>query len=40
MSFFSYSKNFQGVAEVFLRDPERYAPVLHFLEKVMVGESP
>ncbi len=25
MSFFSYSKNFQGVAEVFLRDPERYA---------------
>ncbi len=39
MSFFSYSKNFQGVAEVFLRDPERYAPVLQFLEKVMVGES-
>ena len=39
MSYLSYSKDFQGVAEVFLRDPDRYAPLLQFIEAVMVSES-
>ncbi len=39
MSYLSYSKDFQGVAEVFLRDPGRYAPRLQFIEAVMAGES-
>ena len=39
MSYFSYSKNFQGVADVFLRSPEFYRPLLHFIENVMVGPS-
>ena len=39
MSYLSYSKDFQGVADVFLRDPNRYAPLLQFIEAVMVGES-
>ncbi len=39
MSFLSYSRNFKGVADVFLRDPERYAPLLQFIEAVMAGES-
>ena len=39
MSYLSYSKDFQRVAEVFLRDPDRYAPLLQFIEAVMVGES-
>ncbi|MEM9683511.1 MAG: peroxidase-related enzyme [Pseudomonadota bacterium] len=39
MSYLSYSKDFDGVADVFLRDPARYAPLLQFIETVMVGES-
>lgn len=39
MPFLSQTKDFQGVAEVFLRDPDRYAPLLQFIETVMVGES-
>lgn len=39
MSHLSYSKDYQGVAEVFLRDPERYAPLLQFIENVMIRES-
>lgn len=39
MSYLSQSKNFKGVAEVFLRDPDRYAPLLQFIEAVMVGNS-
>ena len=39
MSHLSYSKGFQGVAEVFLRDAKRYAPLLQFIESVMVGDS-
>ena len=39
MSYLSYSKDFQGVADVFLRVPDRYAPLLQFIEAVMVGES-
>ena len=39
MSFLSYSRDYQGVAEVFLRDPDRYAPLLQFIENVMTRES-
>lgn len=39
MSYLSYSKSFQGVADVFLRKPDRYAPLLQFIETVMVGPS-
>lgn len=39
MSHLSYTKHYQGVAEVFLRDSPRYAPLLQFIESVMVGDS-
>ena len=39
MPHLSFAKGFQGLAEVFLRDPERYAPLLQFIEGVMTGES-
>ena len=39
MTYFSFSKRFQGVADVFLRSPERYRPLLAFLEDIMVSPS-
>ncbi len=39
MTNFSYSRNFKGVADVFLRSPKFYKPLLEFFENVMVGES-
>lgn len=39
MSNFDFARNFNGVAEVFLRTPQVYAPLLQFFENVMVGES-
>jgi len=39
MANFSYSRNFKGVADVFLRSPKLYKPILEFFENVMVGES-
>lgn len=39
MTYLSQAKDFQGVAEVFLRDPERYAPLLQFIENVMTRDS-
>ncbi len=39
MTNFSYSRNFKGVADVFLRSPKHYKPLLEFFENVMVGES-
>lgn len=39
MSFFSFSKSYQGIADVFLRDPERYRPLLELLEGLMVAPS-
>ena len=39
MTHFTYSKNFQGVADVFLRDPNLYAPLLQFIEQVMTRPS-
>ncbi len=39
MAHLSYSRNFKGVADVFLRSPKLYKPLLGFFENVMVGES-
>ncbi len=39
MSYFSYSKRFKGVADVFLRSPQTYRPLLEFIEGVMLGPS-
>jgi len=39
MTYLSYSKNFQGVADVFMRTPALYAPLLQFIETVMTGPS-
>ncbi len=39
MSFLSYSKNFQGVGDIFLRDPELYLPFVQLLNNVMSKES-
>ena len=39
MTYLSQAKDFQGVAEVFLRDPERYAALLLFIENVMTRDS-
>lgn len=39
MSFLSYSKNFQGVGDIFLRDPARYLPFVQLLDNVMSTES-
>ena len=39
MTHFSYSRDFKGVAEVFLRSPDVYRPLLEFIETVMVGDS-
>ncbi|MEM7024596.1 MAG: peroxidase-related enzyme [Pseudomonadota bacterium] len=39
MPYLSQAQGFRGVADVFLRDPDRYAPLLQFIEAVMVGES-
>lgn len=39
MTNLSYSRNFKGVADVFLRSPKFYKPLLGFFENVMVGES-
>ncbi len=39
MANFSYSQKYKGVADVFLRSPGHYKPLLEFFENVMVGES-
>ena len=39
MSYFSFSKDFNGVADVFLRSPGLYRPLLDFIETVMHGPS-
>lgn len=39
MSYLSHSKSYKGVADVFLRDPDRYGPLLRFIESVMTGKS-
>ncbi len=39
MSYLSYSRDFQGVADILLRDPVRYLPFAQLLENVMSTES-
>ena len=39
MAYLSYTKDMPGVADVFLRDPELYAPLLQFIEGVMTRPS-
>lgn len=39
MTYLHISHNFQGVADVFLRSPGLYAPLLQFIENVMTGPS-
>ena len=39
MSNLDFSRNFKGVAEVFLRSPKVYKPLLQFFDNVMVGDS-
>ncbi|GMQ88303.1 MAG: hypothetical protein BMS9Abin08_1539 [Gammaproteobacteria bacterium] len=39
MSYLSYSRDFQGVGDIFLRDPVRYLPFMQLLENVMSTES-
>ncbi|VAW60172.1 hypothetical protein MNBD_GAMMA11-65 [hydrothermal vent metagenome] len=35
MSFPGYSRDFQGISDVFMRDPERYLPFVQLLDNVM-----
>ena len=39
MSHLSYTEDMPGVADVFLRDPALYAPLLQFIEAVMTRPS-
>lgn len=39
MSNFSYSKNFEGIMEVFMRRGNYYQPVLEFLQNTMIENS-
>lgn len=39
MAYLSQAEDFQGVADVFLRTPTLYAPLLKFIEAVMIGPS-
>ena len=39
MPHLSYAEDYRGVADVFLRSPARYAPLLQFIEGVMTGPS-
>ena len=39
MSHLSYTRGLPGLADIFLRDPSHYAPLLQFIERVMTRES-
>ncbi len=39
MSYLDYSKNFKGLAELFMRDPKRYLPFVQLTETIMNAES-
>ncbi len=39
MSYLSYTDGMPGIADVFLRDPKLYAPLLQFIEGVMTRPS-
>lgn len=39
MAYLSYTDGFRGVADVFLRDPDLYLPLLQFIDGVMTRRS-
>ncbi len=39
MSYFSYSKNYQGFVDIVLGNPERYLPAVEFLDTVVCQQS-
>ena len=39
MSLLGYSTNYQGVVDIFMRDPRRYLPFAQLLATIMGGES-
>ena len=39
MSHLSYTKTYRGIADVFLRDADLYAPLLQFIANVMTRDS-
>ncbi|HBM87406.1 MAG: peroxidase-related enzyme [Parvibaculaceae bacterium] len=39
MSYLEQTKDFKGVADVFMRDPDLYGPLLQFIEAVMTRQS-
>ncbi len=39
MAYLGHAKTYKGVADVFLRDPDRYGPLLLFIDAVMTGKS-
>lgn len=39
MSLLSYSTSYQGVVDIFMRDPERYLPFVQLLAGIMSGKS-
>ena len=38
MAFFSYSQNYQGFIDIVINDPERYLPIVQFLDNIS-GQS-
>lgn len=39
MTYLDTTRDFKGLADVFLRDADRYAPLLQYIESVMVAPS-
>lgn len=39
MSFLNYSANYNGVVDIFMRDPDRYLPFTRLLAEIMNGDS-
>lgn len=39
MSFLTYSKDFHGLVDVFLRDPVRYLPLAQLIDNIMTRDS-
>lgn len=39
MSFLRYSRDFQGVGDIFMRDPKRYLPFVGLLDTLMSADS-
>ena len=39
MAFFSYSKDYQGFIDIVLDNPDRYLPIVQFLDKLVCQQS-